>query len=128
MAKTVLLLHTLADGSSHFDWMLERESTGGKRLGLLSFRVSERVDLGMGDFCAELLADHRAEYLDYEGDVSGGRGSVQRVAAGMCRILDEQAGFVRVWVGFGSRTGEWVGRRREDSVSLWVFSPAHGEA
>ncbi|MBY0228562.1 MAG: hypothetical protein K2W96_04700 [Gemmataceae bacterium] len=32
---------------------------------------------------AERLADHRLFYLDHEGPVSGGRGRVRRVAAGM---------------------------------------------
>jgi len=30
----------------------------------------------------ERLADHRADYLEYEGPVSGGRGTVRRVAGG----------------------------------------------
>ncbi len=33
------------------------------------------------------LAPHRSAYLDYEGPVSGGRGTVTRVAAGTCVFL-----------------------------------------
>lgn len=31
---------------------------------------------------ANRLKDHRVEYLDYEGEISGGRGTVQRVYEG----------------------------------------------
>ena len=34
----------------------------------------------------ERLADHRAEYLTYEGPISGNRGQVRRVASGTCLI------------------------------------------
>jgi hypothetical protein len=32
------------------------------------------------------LKDHRRIYLDFEGELTGGRGMVRRVAAGTCRI------------------------------------------
>lgn len=32
------------------------------------------------------LRDHRRLYLDYEGDLSGNRGTVQRVAEGNCQV------------------------------------------
>jgi hypothetical protein len=32
------------------------------------------------------LGEHRAEYLDYEGPLTRGRGYVRRVARGTCRI------------------------------------------
>ena len=34
------------------------------------------------DVAAEQLGDHRRDYLEYEGEVSGDRGRVIRVAAG----------------------------------------------
>ena len=37
------------------------------------------------------LAEHRREYLDYEGPVSGDRGAVRRVAGGCHRILQNDA-------------------------------------
>jgi hypothetical protein len=39
---------------------------------------------GPGDFCIEALEhfDHRLAYLDYEGEVSGGRGTVKRLDTG----------------------------------------------
>lgn len=32
------------------------------------------------------LRDHRRLYLDYEGDLSGGRGTVMRIAEGTCEV------------------------------------------
>jgi hypothetical protein len=37
------------------------------------------------------LADHRREYLDFEGELSGDRGSVSRVAEGSYILRDETA-------------------------------------
>ena len=38
------------------------------------------------------LQDHRRDYLEYEGDLSGRRGRVQRVVAGNCEVeVGEQA-------------------------------------
>ncbi len=127
MARTVLLLHTLADGASHYDWMLERGSGDASR-GLLTFRVQERIDQGAGDFCAERLADHRPAYLEYEGEVSGLRGEVRRVAVGECQILDETEDFVRVRMSLGARMGEWAGRRASAVGQVWEFCPAQREA
>lgn len=82
MRHWVLLRHDTPDGGHHFDWMLE----GGPDGTLITFRTAERVDehvnTGEGEFECEALADHRAVYLDYEGEISGGRGSVRRVAQG----------------------------------------------
>ena len=37
---------------------------------------------------AEREEDHRATYLDYEGVVSGGRGTVRRVSAGQAEVVE----------------------------------------
>lgn len=95
MARTVLLRHELPDGSFHFDWLLEpggacgvaAGGTGGAGGSLITFRTMERPDRrGVSALRAQRLADHRAVYLDYEGPVAGGRGSVTRLAAGTCRV------------------------------------------
>ena len=46
------------------------------------------------------LADHRLEYLTYEGPVSDGRGEVSIAVAGQCELLSESEGrweFVLTW-------------------------------
>ncbi len=91
--RWVLLRHDVPSGDAregsggqganwHYDWMIEEE--GNERL--VCFRVMVRVDeLGQGArFEGERLADHRREYLEYEGEISGGRGRVTRVAEGVC--------------------------------------------
>lgn len=104
MGRMVLLRHDLPDGSHHYDWMLEREN--GR--ALLTFRVGVRLDEpGCTRFDATRLGDHRAAYLTYEGDVSGGRGRVTRVAAGTVEGLRDEpgAGVVTARVCWG---GAWV--------------------
>ena len=87
----VLLRHELLDGSWHFDWLIEPSSANAAPGGpddrvLLAFRIAHRLDLGPpSEFRAERLANHRRLYLDYEGEIAGGRGRVTRVAAGTCR-------------------------------------------
>ena len=51
----------------------------------------------------ESLPNHRRAYLDYEGPISGDRGSVRRVAAGMFELLHESP-------------TEWVARLLGDTI------------
>src|ERR1041384_1642635 len=67
----------------HYDLLFER-SPGS---ALLTFRcsrwpITEPVEL-------MLLADHRPEYLEYQGPISGDRGQVERTATGVFKT-DEQ--------------------------------------
>lgn len=51
---------------------------------LVTFRVTQRIDeMNTGQrLDAERIADHRRDYLTYEGPVSGDRGEVRRLATG----------------------------------------------
>ena len=64
----------------HFDLMFE--TAPGSKL------ATWRSDVWPIDGVAQVerLADHRAEYLTYEGPVSGNRGQVSRVTSGTCLI------------------------------------------
>ena len=73
--RYVVLRHVGHD-RPHFDLMLERD--GGS---LRTFRVEKWPVTGRQELTP--LADHRRVYLGYEGPVSGGRGSVRRVEAGV---------------------------------------------
>jgi hypothetical protein len=79
---TVLLLHRLPDGESHYDWMIAVDPAG--RSPLVSYRLAGRPDrLAAGEkIGATAIGEHRPLYLDYEGPVSGGRGRVERVRRG----------------------------------------------
>ena len=59
----------------HWDFMLQRGDV------LATWRLLAVPELKAW-LPAERLADHRTDYLDYEGPVSGNRGTVKRVMAG----------------------------------------------
>jgi hypothetical protein len=73
MPRFVLLEHRW-DGV-HYDLMLEGTHA------LHTWAIDAPVAAG-AELPARALADHRLAYLDYEGEVSGGRGSVRRVDGG----------------------------------------------
>jgi len=66
--------------SPHFDLMIETAPA----LPLATWRCSDWPPKADTQF--ERLPDHRRPYLDYEGPISRGRGSVKRIAAGDCTI------------------------------------------
>ena len=117
MGRTVLLRHELPDGSAHYDWMIQRE---GENPGeLITFRVRERIDGGgVGAFSAERVGDHRGAYLEYEGPVSGGRGTVRRVATGEMAIARDGEAEFECAGRLGDAVGRFRGRRRGQD---WLF-------
>ena len=76
-----------------------RESSAGSFSGpcgpLRTWAVDAPVVAGV-DLPARALPDHRAAYLDYEGPVSGDRGTVRRWDEGTYRALEWAAGRVVV--------------------------------
>lgn len=86
MLRFVLLKHTAPDGAWHFDWMIEtRPSAGPDDRSLLTFRTSS-LPTESAAFDARRIADHRAHYLDFEGDLGQARGRVDRIAAGQAAV------------------------------------------
>ncbi len=73
MPRFALLEH-LRDGV-HWDLMLERGDA--LRTWALDALPAEGVEQP-----ARALPDHRLMYLDYEGEIAGGRGSVRRIDGG----------------------------------------------
>lgn len=129
MGPTVVLRHELADGSWHHDWLIARsERPGGPddRV-LVGFRMEGRPDGEWeGELAATRMPDHRVAFLTYEGPLSGGRGTVRRVAEGRARILSETPDELVVEVGFGHGGGgrrTLRGRRIEGGAGgdRWVF-------
>ncbi len=90
MNRFVVQEHVNKDGV-HWDLMLEKVG------GLETWRllVGPEGWLG-GAVAAEQIFDHRLEYLSYEGEISGGRGSVSIVMRGTYEIIEEGEGVVRV--------------------------------
>ncbi|MFO0785891.1 MAG: ATP-binding cassette domain-containing protein [Phycisphaerales bacterium] len=121
VGRCVVLRHDLPDGTSHLDWMLERRDPAA---GLLSFRLSIGSDVERpGVIEAERIGDHRREYLEREGPVSGGRGSVRRLASLEVVELVESEDRVRAVVRGRDGTGVvWVGERK--AGDRWLLSGA----
>ena len=68
----------------HYDFMIEAEEA------LVTFRIpiNDLQDMQNGsEIRAEKIQDHRKEYLEYEGPVSGGRGQVRIFDTGECKEL-----------------------------------------
>lgn len=88
--RFVLLRHEIESnqqGDSHWDLMLEAgDSLLTWRLNALPKSASIRK---MQSLLAKRIADHRPVYLDYEGEISGNRGSVRQVLKGTYVQLSE---------------------------------------
>jgi hypothetical protein len=83
MPRFVVLRHVLPATSvrgTHFDLMFEVEQS-------LATWACDRLPTEV-PIEAVRLADHRLEYLAYEGPISGDRGSVERVDAGTFDLLE----------------------------------------
>ena len=78
MPRFVILRHDSPRGL-HFDLLLEMGQA------LKTWALPQPPESGIEMTC-EALPDHRPAYLDYEGPVSGDRGSVTRWDRGTCEI------------------------------------------
>ncbi len=78
MGRFVVLEHDW-DGV-HWDFMLERGEV------LRTWAIDAPIVAGV-ELPARALADHRRLYLDYEGPLSGARGTVKRVEEGRYGVL-----------------------------------------
>lgn len=117
MPRFVILRHELPPGggrASHFDLMIERGAA------LRTWALDSFPD-GKSPVAAEELADHRLDYLSYEGPVSGDRGQVIRADEGTCELL--AAGDDAWSVEFQGLLlrGRWELAR--ESGNRWVFQP-----
>src|SRR3569833_2805173 len=84
MPRFVVLRHEMPEGSSrpsHWDFMLEDGP-------VLRTWAIDRATLNSGAGHALQLSDHRLEYLEFEGDISGNRGRVTRFDRGEYEILE----------------------------------------
>jgi len=91
----------------HFDFLFEREPGSD----LITFRFPDWPIWEVTEVTE--LRPHRRVYLSYEGDISGGRGNVQRIAEGTCRV--EHAG-----------DGTWRVTLLAERPTVVVLTPAQG--
>jgi hypothetical protein len=116
MSSFVVLRHDCADGTWHYDWMILRTDRGMDiDRPLLTFRI-EVLPTQVDSFEAERIADHRRVYLDYEGEISGGRGSVRHLVGGLAAIEAFEPARIVIVLG-GSRRLIGVGEG-----ARWVFA------
>lgn len=97
MPRFVLLEHDHPDGL-HWDFMLEH----GDVLWTWSLPAFPRPSEPMS---SARLPDHRLAYLDYEGEISGGRGTVRRCDRGTYQALEDGQASVTVALNGGMLIG-----------------------
>jgi hypothetical protein len=106
----------------HWDLMLEQGDA------LRTWRLARFPDT-VEPIDAEQLPDHRTAYLDYEGPISGGRGTVKRWDAGSYEPVNEDAGNEgaregapdRVVVRFAGAKLAGVASLTRTSGERWIF-------
>jgi len=111
MARFVVLIHDYP--VLHWDFMLEKEAI------LRTWRLARSPD-ATGTTDAEPLPDHRLAYLDYEGPVSGNRGSVRRFDRGEYVLVEETPHRIEVRLNGVVLKGRAVIERKV-SIEPWAY-------
>ncbi|MGL6193201.1 MAG: DNA polymerase ligase N-terminal domain-containing protein [Thermoguttaceae bacterium] len=110
----VILKHTLLDGSYHFDFMFEcgaallTWSVPAKLVEESETSKDKNETLTKNEFrngAVTRLPDHRKIYLEYEGEISKGRGSVERIDTG-------------TWNGSESTQLDFFGKKYSGTIRL----------
>jgi len=86
----VVLEHRCREGT-HWDFMLA--FPGRERLA--TWRLEQDPTVAPGPIRGEPIGDHRRDYLDYEGPLSGDRGFVTRRDRGEAVVLSHNAARLR---------------------------------
>ena len=110
MPRFAILTHD--HPSLHWDLLLENGSS------CRTWRLRKAPDTP-GDIPAEAIADHRLMYLDYEGPVSGERGTVTQWDAGTFEWLVNGDDLVKVRLTGRKLTG--LARLQQDDDSSWTL-------
>ena len=116
MPRFVILRHETPPGyvrPAHYDLMLEWGQS------LRTWAMLQMPTAGVS-VTAEELPPHRREYLNYEGELSAGRGRVSRCAAGEFQILAEKADFLRLRIASPSLTGTLEMARESAASPIWT--------
>jgi hypothetical protein len=115
MPRFVILEHD--HPTLHWDLMLEAGEV------LQTWRLAA-PPMGPDAIAATALGDHRHMYLDYEGPVSGDRGSVQRWDAGTFHEEADSTPMSRMLVFDGARIrGRWRLASRGTDWRLQLMEP-----
>ncbi len=99
----------------HWDFLVEDGPS------LRTWAIDAPIVAGV-DLPARSLPPHRRAYLDYEGEVSGGRGVVRRWDRGYCRVREWGEGRVVLEVRGDQLVGEVEFRSVDDGgPPTWRF-------
>ncbi len=99
----------------HWDFMVEVD-------GALRTWALAREPVADTAIEAEELPAHRLEYLEFEGAVSGDRGTVVRWDQGTCAVLRDDADHLELKMHGQRLRGVARGRRSDPSAQRWTFS------
>jgi hypothetical protein len=116
MPRFVILRHDSPRGE-HFDLMLEAGDV------LKTWALPHPPEAGVEMDC-EALADHRLAYLDYEGPISGERGTVVRWDCGTYTLKRQEIAEWTVQLVGERLTGQVTLLRSADDPKQWRFSLA----
>lgn len=114
MSPSFVILEHDSPRGLHFDFMLEAEGT----LKTWALPHMPRPDVEM---TCEALLDHRIDYLELEGPISGGRGSVARWDHGTYILLRQTD---REWIVSIEGTkiqGHVTLHRASPTENRWIF-------
>lgn len=112
--RFALLRHEMPENTgreSHFDLMLESEGE------LLTWAI-DKIPSGSVVAKATQLANHRIDYLHYEGDISGNRGSVRRLDHGTYRMIARSEALFQIHIK-GARLSGFLELRLLDDHQSW---------
>jgi hypothetical protein len=115
MPRFVLLRHEMPVShvrAAHFDLMLEADGV------LVTWAASGLPEKGAA-IEAERLADHRLKYLEYEGPISGDRGSVRRVDCGDFEWIERQPARCEAQMFGETLRGRLVIERMDAEAQRW---------
>ena len=99
----------------HWDFLVEDGPS------LRTWAIDEPIADG-SDLRARPLPPHRAIFLDYEGEISGGRGTVRRWDRGDCEVLEWGEDVVRLAVRGDQLVGLVEFRTvEEEGRRSWLF-------
>jgi len=114
MPRFVVLEHAQPRGR-HWDLMLQVGSA-------LATWALDRPPDAAGPVAAELLPDHRTSYLDYEGPISAGRGSVSQWDAGEYLLHSRSETELTATLAGKKLVGRISLTRLGDDPARWRFS------
>ena len=138
MPRFVLLYHECPPGCerpSHWDFMLEAGDT--LRTWALAespraWKAAQSKTQALHPSCPELsahdsvralpLGDHRRDYLDFEGPLSGNRGAVTRIDEGLFEFASVASTKLQIDILGTGLQGRVSLRESEHDSSLWTLS------